>query len=84
MLKLRNPYKSSNMSMLNEIIGMAAMFTGSYMVNQKEWKDRILKQWSESSNYPRKKKKKVRKSLRLEWSVACYDPLNMKELIDIL
>lgn len=39
-----------------------------------DWKKRILAKWEESKNYPRKKKKRVRKELRLEWSIACYDP----------
>ena len=39
-----------------------------------EWKERILKEWENSKNYPRKKKKKVRKSLNLDWSIANWDP----------
>jgi hypothetical protein len=38
--------------------------------NNKEWEDRIKKEWKESKNYPRKKKKQVRKSLRLDWSIC--------------
>lgn len=39
-----------------------------------DWKKRILAKWEESKNYPRKKKKRVRKELQLDWSIACYDP----------
>ena len=40
---------------------------------QEEWKKRILFQWNESKNYPRKKKKRIRKKLLLEWRIANYD-----------
>ena len=38
---------------------------------KKEW---ILAEWERSKNYPRKKKKKVRKSLLLDWSIANWNP----------
>lgn len=41
---------------------------------QENWKNRILDQWDESKNYPRKMKKRVRKGLQAEWSIACYNP----------
>jgi len=44
--------------------------------NMEEWKKRILKEWENSKNYPRKKKKRVRKELQLDWSIACYDPFD--------
>jgi hypothetical protein len=43
--------------------------------NMEEWKDRIRAEWEESKNYPRKKKKKVRKSLLLDWSIASWNPM---------
>jgi len=64
------------------MIAMAQIMAGSMAINQKEWKDRILKQWEESRHMPRKKKKAVRKNLRVEWSIACYDPLGMSGFID--
>jgi hypothetical protein len=40
--------------------------------NLDEWETRILNQWQESKNMPRKKKKKVRKSLELDWQLCQY------------
>jgi hypothetical protein len=42
--------------------------------NMDEWKDRIRKEWENSKNYPRKKKKRVRKELLLDWSIANWSP----------
>jgi hypothetical protein len=42
--------------------------------NTEKWKERIKREWRESRNYPRKKKKRVRKELNIEWSVASYNP----------
>ena len=44
--------------------------------NMDEWKDRIRKEWENSKNYPRKKKKRVRKELLLDWSIANWNPLD--------
>jgi hypothetical protein len=40
--------------------------------NIEEWKEHIRKEWEKSKQYPRKMKKKVRKSLHLDWSIANY------------
>ena len=62
---------------MNEVFGglitMALTMKNDMEANMDEWKDRILAEWEESKNYPRKKKKKVRKSLLLDWSIASYD-----------
>jgi hypothetical protein len=44
---------------------------------QEEWKERILKEWEESKNLPRKKKKQRRKELLLDWSFATYNPFKL-------
>jgi hypothetical protein len=44
--------------------------------NMDEWKDRIRKEWENSKNYPRKKKKRVRKELLLDWSIANWNPFD--------
>ena len=49
-------------------MGMMAMIE----VTNEEWRDEILKKWEESKKFPRKKKKKVRKGLLLEWSAASW------------
>jgi hypothetical protein len=43
---------------------------------QEEWKDRLLKEWEESKKMPRKLKKKRRKEILIDWSIANYDPFN--------
>ncbi len=53
-------------------IGMGSMME----VHNNEWKERILKKWEESKNLPRKKKKKERKSLSIEWSIASWSPFD--------
>ena len=55
------------------ILGMAILMQGSMEVEQAEWKERILDQWEESKKFPRKKKKKVRKGLLLDWSIANWN-----------
>jgi len=40
------------------------------------WKKEILAEWERSKNYPRKKKKRVRKELNLNWSIACWNPFD--------
>lgn len=40
---------------------------------QSRWKEEIVIKWEESKNYPRKKKKRVRKELLLDWKLASYD-----------
>jgi uncharacterized membrane protein YbaN (DUF454 family) len=42
---------------------------------QEEWKERIVQKFRDSRNLPRKKKKAIRKNLQLEWSIACWNPL---------
>jgi hypothetical protein len=42
---------------------------------QEEHKVQIIAEWEKSKNYPRKKKKIVRKHLQLDWSIANWNPL---------
>ena len=66
--------------MNNEYFGSILAIGLNYMKEmeemEKNWKARIRKQWQESKNFPRKKKKRVRKELQLEWSIACWNPFN--------
>jgi len=39
-------------------------------------KDKIREEWSKSRKYPRKKKKKVRKELLLDWRIASWNPFD--------
>lgn len=59
----------------------AYLAVGLTMMNQmesgmEEWKERIRKEWENSKNYPRKKKKRVRKELLLDWSFANWSPFD--------
>lgn len=41
-----------------------------------KWKEEIRQKWINSSNLPRKTKKRVRKELLINWSIANWDPFN--------
>jgi len=58
----------------NGLIGLALAFYAQAEINREEWKKEILRKWDESRKYPRKKKKKIRKQLKLEWAIANWDP----------
>lgn len=69
-------------SISSPIGGMLTPFINhykEYIEGNKKWKERILKEFRESINLPRKKKKAVRKRLNTEWSIACWadDVLNI-------
>lgn len=64
------------MKKLPAIFGFAVAMTKSFEYGQKEWKDKILNEWENSKNYPRKKKKQVRKRLLIDWSLACWSPFD--------
>jgi len=57
------------------ILGFASLMMGAVKMNQSKWKQDILDEWGKSKNYPRKKKKKVRKHLQLDWNLACWNPI---------
>jgi hypothetical protein len=62
--------------MLKGYLSMALMFGSVIEDNQEAWKERIIKKYIDSVNLPRKKKKKLRKSLQLEWNIANWNPFN--------
>ena len=45
-----------------------------FETQNKEWQERILKEWEKSKLYPRKKKKMVRKSLESQWRISQWSP----------
>lgn len=53
---------------------MAIGFMNEIEISNEEWKKRIRDEWEKSKNYPRKKKKRVRKELLLDWSIANWNP----------
>jgi len=66
------------MSRLNPVLSAYLMMGMGMMESLKakseEKKKWILEEWERSKNYPRKKKKRVRKELQLDWSIACWNP----------
>ena len=64
------------MSVINKYVGIAVGMMATMEVAQEKWQTEILERWEESKNFPRKKKKKERKRLLVEWSVASWSPLN--------
>lgn len=43
---------------------------------KEQWQQEIKAEWRKSRNYPRKKKKRVRKSLELDWQIATFNPFD--------
>lgn len=58
------------------MVGFAYAMYGMVETQQELEKKRILDEWEKSRNYPRKKKKKVRKHLQLDWNFANWNPFN--------
>jgi len=58
------------------LLGFATLLMGACEINQEKWKQDILDKWEKSKDYPRKKKKKVRKHLQLDWNFACWSPFD--------
>ena len=65
---------------MNSVIGAYLMMGVSMMEDMKtqseERKEEILIKWEESKKMPRKMKKRVRKELQLDWSIACWNPFD--------
>jgi len=55
---------------------MALNMINDLKTRSEERKKEILVEWERSKNYPRKKKKIVRKNLELDWRIANFDPFN--------
>jgi len=60
--------------MLGMLYGMALMFESTMRGNNEEKLKEIREEWQRSKNYPRKKKKKVRKRLQLDYQIFSWDP----------
>jgi len=61
---------------IQTIIGMSEAFHYSIQSNQEDWKTKILEKWNKTYDMPRKMKKRIRKELQLEWSIANWNPMN--------
>jgi hypothetical protein len=69
------------MSKISPVLG-AYLMMGMNMMNDmktqsEERKKLILAEWRKTKNYPRKKKKRVRKELQLDYSIACWNPFEI-------
>ena len=53
------------------LLGMALGMQAMMNAQNEQWKEEILDAWEQSRKLPRKQKKKKRKELRLDWSIAC-------------
>lgn len=59
---------------INGIIAMGLSMMAEHDQMRADWRDRIITEWQKSANYPRKKKKRVRKGLIVEYAIASYNP----------
>lgn len=63
-------------SIISTYLSFASSFLLELKAQQEAHKAKILVEWENSKNYPRKKKKEVRKHLQLEWNIACFNPFD--------
>lgn len=66
--------------LLNLYMALAAPFMQELQEikeKQEKHKEEIRAEWRNSMNYPRKKKKEVRKRLRVEWAIANWNPMEI-------
>lgn len=49
------------------------------MQEKKKW---ILAEWKKTYDMPRKMKKRRRKELQLDWNIASWDPLGIRDILD--
>jgi len=64
------------MSKVQALLGFALAMESMMEVNQEKWKDEIRAKWELTKKMPRKKKKRERKSLLIDWSFACWSPFD--------
>ena len=63
-----------NIGNIGNIVISSMMIIEDVRINNKKIQKEILADWEKSKEYPRKKKKKVRKDLNFRWMVFSYDP----------
>jgi len=61
---------------LTVMLTMAFTMQNNMKSNMDEWKERILNDWEKSKKMPRKMKKRVRRELNVDWSIANWDPFD--------
>jgi hypothetical protein len=63
-------------SMIGTYLTMGLTMMEDMKTQSEQRKKEILAEWNKSKNYPRKKKKRVRKELQLDWAIANWDPFD--------
>lgn len=63
-------------SILGAYMVMGLSMMEDMKTQSEQRKEEILVKWRETKNMPRKMKKRVRKELQLDWSIACWDPFD--------
>jgi len=58
-------------------MGMAMGLLSDLNDSRESFKQRVRDDWKKTYKMPRKMKKRVRKSLELDWQIANYDPFNI-------
>jgi hypothetical protein len=62
--------------MIGTYLTMGLTMMEDMKTQSEQRKKEILAEWNKSKNYPRKKKKRVRKELQLDWAIANWDPFD--------
>jgi hypothetical protein len=73
------------MSNLGSLLGFYTMIASPILdiPNQnREWRERLRKEYKDTQNLPRKKKKQERKRILSLWRIACWNPLTDKYEFD--
>lgn len=61
-------------SMLGGMLMMGLQMQSQIDANMEEWKDRLRKEWQDTKKMPRKMKKRRRKEIMIDWSIANWSP----------
>jgi len=64
-------------SIITQYLLMGMTMMADIEAENERRKDEVRAKWRESMNYPRKKKKLVRKRLLLDWNLACWNPFEI-------
>lgn len=62
------------------ILMMGVMMMQGMVSERKARKQRVLDEWQKTYSMPRKMKKKRRKELNIDWSIASWDPMGFDDM----
>lgn len=63
-------------STLGGFLMMGLQMQKQMEANMEEWKDRLRQEWQETKKMPRKMKKRRRKEILLDWTIANWSSFN--------